>query len=241
MDAIEATAMMSAIDRANALELAGIIDRAGRRMALMGSAVIAPCAPSSGSGGVVGAQTPYLGMRVYKAGSPGLKALSKRLGWIPVFKIGTTVRPDVGDRIAELAQRAYGGLDVTAGGVCPRFTDYKAVAFKWPDDCPPQDHVRLVDGCFAVDLPPGLSAARFEGALRQALRPLALSAWATTREGIDQMKISGLTIADLPGASRIGGRVVKADEFYCLSPGQGSSEVIAAIGSAISTSCERKR
>jgi hypothetical protein len=230
--------IVAAIDGASVLELAGIISVASSRLdvlqasaspAPMRSALALPIKPRASRSDTV---------RIYAAGAPGLLTLCHALGRTPVHKIGTTGQADLSLRIGELSRDHYGAFDQSRGVVRAGFGAYVQIPFVLASgqDLPPG--IRHAHGCFEVDLAGAMTHGAFEAAFQRAMRPHGLADWAVSPQGRAQLTASGLTEADLPLATRLAGRTVRADEFYVIQPRKQADHVIAAITAALqSASC----
>lgn len=218
------------LEYANVLELSGLVSYATERLkALQNLHEISKMREGPASAANLFQSNEHRVMKVYAAGAPGLLTLCRDLGRRPVHKIGTTRQKDLLLRLGDLSRDHYGAFDSSRNVVRPGFGEYVQIPFGLSADIALPLSVRHRDGCFEVDLPQSLTYSGFEAAFRRALRPLTLISWAWSEEGRAQLEASGLAEADLPHATRLAGRAVKADEFYVIQPRRQAALVLAAI------------
>lgn len=218
---------------ANVLELSGLIRYATERLGLLQDLHETARMREEPTPAATYQTTQHRVLRVYAAGAPGLLSLCRDLGRRQVHKIGTTRQKDLLLRLGDLSRDHYGAFDARRNVVQPGFGGYVQIPFGLSADIALPPSVRHRDGCFEVDLPPSLTYSGFEAAFRRALRPLTLISWASSVEGRAQLEASGLAEADLPQATRLAGRAVKAEEFYVIQPRRQAALVLAAIVAAL--------
>lgn len=231
MDHHLAKTVVSAIDRANVLELLGLTRLVTERLRCLDRIALCSASETSVRTAVTAVKRkPYT--QVYSAGCPGLFALSKRIGQ-PIVKIGTTTRADAMERIADLRWTEYGGYDLSQANTKVGFADYRKIEFQLASAGLPTG-VRLDNGIFQVDLPAGWSGTDFEKAFRRVLLPYSVRRWAESVRGSIVLKRLGMVPADLRLNIKSGVRVCEATEFYLLSPARQGADVLALITKAMS-------
>lgn len=226
--------IIDALANANQFEIEGIIKVAGERLKCLSNDDKNSGESKNIDPKIINGQINKENfVKIYSAGTAGLLALCRDLGRTPVHKIGTTRQKDIRFRLLGLSRDHYGAFDPRRGVVRPGFGEYVHIPFALcsPDALPPS--VRHHEGCFEVELPGTMTHSAFEAAFRRALRPLALAGWASSPEGLAQLEASGLSEADLPQATRLAGRAVRADEFYVIQPRRQAPLVLAAIVDAL--------
>lgn len=230
MDYHLAKAVVSAIDQANALELLGLTTLITERLRCLDLSALCAASETSGQPAATALNLkPYT--QVYAAGCPGLFALSKRIGQ-PIVKIGTTMRADAMQRIADLRWTEYGGHDLSQANTKVGFADYRKIEFQLASAGLPTG-VRLDKGIFQVDLPTGWSGTDFEKSLRRVLLPYSMRRWAESGRGSIVLKRLGMAPADLRLNTKFGVRVCEATEFYLLSPARQGADVLTLITKAL--------
>lgn len=176
---------------------------------------------------------------VYLAGSTALKLFMQQLG-ATAYKVGTSGRRDLNDRIRDLRRKRYAGAFCSAQEVdgpareLPHADEWFQVPIL-PSNLAGvamPEGIRLEGNALRLTLPRSVSAVAFDEAVRALLRPRALDAFLASPDGRARLEAAGfdpdgrlMTTYDLIGAPR---RSV-ASELYLVRPSREMPALVAAL------------
>ncbi len=157
---------------------------------------------------------------VYVLQSPGLGALSARLGGVSLVKVGTAAAECLAQRVAELGRCQYGAWvrgprryerEDGYGVFCPAPRLQLAAQH-------PASPIRLCLHGIEVDLPPGVTPNQFEAMLNRALLPVRLQTVADGEAGRALCCRAGVEAALLRRFYKHGPRYKAATELTLMRP-----------------------
>lgn len=182
---------------------------------------------------------PSIAVQIYATGSFGLKDMRYRLN-ATNYKVGSTSRPSLDDRINELRETQYGCMRMDATGNWygePGFEDWILVPLPRETRVAMASCIVLLPESIGVRLPLNMTAAAFEAELAARLAPFEVGRWARSETGKRALLAKGVDpLCAVRGTRMIedGFEIVReAREFYAFRPHRDFEALIALAESIV--------
>jgi hypothetical protein len=174
----------------------------------------------------------------YAAGCSALSQLASR-AQLPLFKMGTSLQPDLLIRQEELRIDRYGSaIKAKSGYIDDRgWDDWEMRQLQAALRLSSFSPVRYTPRALLISLPASLSARQFEKSLQSILEPISLATWSTTPIGRQHFGTLGIDPSDVQRYTgyKFGtrDRHARAREIYICRPRTDLVDITARIEDVI--------
>lgn len=182
---------------------------------------------------------PSIAVQIYATGTFGLKDMRYSLN-ATNYKVGSTSRPSLYDRINELRASQYGCMRMDAMGHWygePGFEDWVLVPLPREIRVAMASCIVLLPESIGVRLPLNMTPAAFEAELAARLAPFEIGRWARSDIGKRALLAKGVDpLCAVRGTRMIEGEfeiVREAREFYAFRPHRDFEALIALAESIV--------